>query len=164
MRGCGLRPSEVLAVRGQPERPGGPGISGGRLRIGEQRAAGGTGRAPLKARKPGEFRDVPVPSYVTTAIAGLGPGYLFDATTNTFRHRFRRAAGAAGLGGFRAHDLRHVFASISLSAGVPVTDVSRWLGHRSIQTTYQMYSHFVPDSWEQAREALDTEFGKWSAD
>ena len=160
MRGCGLRPSEVLAVRGRPEQPGGPGLAGGRLRIGEQQTRSG-GRAPLKARKPGEFRDVPVPGYVAAAIAGCGPGYLFSVPTDTFRHRFRRAADAAGLAGFRAHDLRHVFASVALSAGVPVTDVSRWLGHRSIQTTYQVYSHFIPDSWEQAREALDQEYGKW---
>ena len=162
MRGCGLRPSEMLAVRGKPDRAGGPGFSSGRLRISEQQAEDRT-LIPLKARRPGEFRDVPVPGYVTAAIAGLGPGRLFDICGPAFRDRFRKAANAAGLEGFRAHDLRHVFASVALSGGVPVTDVSRWLGHRNIQTTYQIYSHFIPDSWDQARDVLDAEYEKWSA-
>ena len=163
MRGCGLRPSEVLAVRARPEHSGGPGIAGGRLRIAEQQTRNGTGRASLKARKPGDFRDVPVPGYVTAAIGSAGPGYLFDVPTETFRHRFRKAATAAGLDGFHARDLRHVFASVALSAGVPVTDVSRWLGHRSIQTTYRVYSHYMPSSFDQAIKALDQEYGRWSA-
>jgi integrase len=163
MRGCGLRPSEVLAVRGQPERPGGPGLSGGRLRVIEQQARTGTGRVPLKARRPGDFRDVPVPGYVTAALSELRPGYLFSVPSGTFRDRFRRAADAARLEGFRAHDLRHIFASVALAAGVPVTDVSRWLGHRSIQTTYHTYSHYIPSSFTRAIGVLDTEYRDWSA-
>jgi site-specific recombinase XerD len=57
-----------------------------------------------------------------------------------------------------------VFASVTLSSGVPVPDVSRWLGHRSIETTYQIYSHFIPESWDQARSALDREYEKWSSE
>lgn len=156
MRGCGLRPAEVLAVHGS-------GFAGGRLRISQQQAENQT-LAPLKARKPGEFRDVPVPGYVADRIDGLGEGQLFQVHGSTFRKRFRKAANESGLEGFRAHDLRHVFASVALSGGVPVTDVSRWLGHRNIQTTYQVYSHFIPDSWDQARSVLDQEYARWSTE
>lgn len=155
MRGCGLRPGEVLAVRDTS-------FSGGRLRIDGQRLTDGS-YAPLKARKPGEYRDVPVPSYVAEEVTGLGPGYLFSISRASFNERFRKAADAAGLKSFRAHDLRHVFASVALSEGVPVTDVSRWLGHRSIEITYQTYSHFIPDSWDRARSVLDQEYARWSA-
>lgn len=155
MRGCGLRPGEALAVKGQA-------FSGGRLRIAQQRLIDGS-YAPLKARKPGDFRDVPVPSYVTEAVSGLGPGYLFDIPRATFSQRFRRAADTAGLTSFRAHDLRHVFASVALSSGLPITDVSRFLGHRSIEITYRIYSHYVPDSFGRATEILDQEYEKWSA-
>ena len=150
MRGCGLRPGEALAVRTEA-------FSGGRLRVTEQRLLTGS-YAPLKARKPGEYRDMPVPSYVAAAVAELGPGYLFDIPRATFNQRFRRAADAAGLKGFRAHDLRHVFASVALSNGVPVTDVSRWLGHRSIELTYRTYSHYIPNSFTRAVEVLDAEY------
>jgi integrase len=155
MRGCGLRPAEVLAVRGDR-------FAGGRLRISEQQLADGT-RARLKARKPGDFRDVPVPGYAARAVRDLGGGYLFSVPSRTFSGRFRKAADAAGLKGFRAHDLRHVFASVALSNGVPVTDVSRWLGHRSIEITYRTYAHYTPSSFDRAIEVLDAEYQDWSA-
>ncbi len=155
MRGCGLRPGEALATRAET-------FSDGRLRVSEQRLLTGT-YAPLKARKPGEYRDVPVPAYVADAIAGISPGYLFDIPRATFNQRFRKAADAAGLAGFRAHDLRHVFASAALANGVPITDVSRFLGHRSIEITYRIYSHYLPDSFGRATEVLDAEYLQWSA-
>lgn len=154
MRGCGLRPGEAMAVQAES-------FSGGRLRVSGQRLLDGT-YTPAKRRKPGDYRDVPVPAYVERAVDGLGPGYLFDIPRATFNQRFRRAADSTGLTGFRAHDLRHVFASVALSEGVPITDVSRWLGHRSIEITYQRYSHFIPTSWEMAQRALDREFDIWS--
>ncbi len=39
--------------------------------------------------------------------------------------------------------------------GVPLTDVSAWLGHRDVNVTYQTYSHLIPDAWERGRAALE---------
>ena len=155
MRGAGVRPGEVLAVRRES-------FADGRLRITEQQLTDGS-RGPLKARKAGEYRDVPVPSYVKEIVATLGPGYLFSIPTRRFNQEFAAAAKAAGLEGFRPHGLRHTFASVALSAGVPVTDVARFLGHRNIQVTYRTYSHFIPSAWDTARAALDAEYAAWSA-
>ena len=138
-----------------------PGGQGGRLpqRITEQQRADSS-RGPLKARKPGEYRDIPVPGYARDAAAGLGAaGYLFDCTHTRLNRAFAKAVKAAGLERFTPHSLRHVFASVCLANGVPITDVSRWLGHRNIQVTY---GHLVPDSWDQARAVLDAEFDQWS--
>jgi integrase len=33
--------------------------------------------------------------------------------------------------------------------------VSRWLGHKSIEVTQQIYGHLVPTSFDRARTALD---------
>jgi integrase len=153
MRGCGLRPGECLAVRGD-------GFKDGRLRVHEQQLRDGYG--PLKARKAGEYRDMPVPGYVQAMLPDE-PGYLFDVTNNRYQHLFRNAAQAAGLPvGFHPHQLRHCFASVALAAGVPITDVARWLGHRNIQITYRTYSHFIPSAWDDARQALDAEYQSWS--
>jgi integrase len=47
-----------------------------------------------------------------------------------------RAAGAAiGKPGFGPHDLRRTYAQLGYEAGVPVTQISRLLGHSSISTT-----------------------------
>jgi integrase len=56
------------------------------------------------------------------------------------------------------HDLRHTFASTALAEGVPISEVSRWLGHRSITTTVDLYGHLVPEASGRARDALDNAF------
>jgi integrase len=43
----------------------------------------------------------------------------------------------------------------SLAHGIPITEVSRWLGHKSIEVTHQIYGHLVPSSWDRARTVLD---------
>lgn len=53
------------------------------------------------------------------------------------------------------HDLRHSFASTALAAGVPVLEVSRWLGHASITETTDTYGHLLPEATQRTRAALD---------
>lgn len=160
MRGCGLRIGEALAVRSDSVR-------GDELRVEEQVL--GTGKlGPLKHRKPGEFRDVPLPDYVANKIdahvAEFGPGYLVPLGTRTWsvRKAWRAAAKRTGLPPtFTPHDLRHTWASIALANGVPITDVSRWLGHRDINLTYSVYGHLVPRTTERAIKAFDKEYRDW---
>lgn len=54
------------------------------------------------------------------------------------------------------HDLRHSFASTALAEGVPITHVSKWLGHASITETVDTYGHLLPESDENLRVAMDT--------
>jgi integrase len=156
MRACGCRPGEALAVQRED-------FSNGRLRVHQQVQAPRV-LVPLKARKAGQYRDTPCPAYLRAIIEELPNGFLFpEVTVDQFRDAFERAAKAAGLEGFNPHQLRHCFASVALASGIPITDVSRWLGHRNIQTTFETYGHLLPDSWESARAALDAEFESWSA-
>lgn len=171
MRGCGLRVSEALAVRLSDFRE-----DGTVLRLSRQMAPDGKGTIPLKHRKEGEFRDVPVPEYVMRQVrsteearakaVSLGFGGVADnlfppTSRRQFSSWFTKARTAARIDKrFTPHSLRHVFASVALANAVPITDVSRWLGHRNIQTTFGIYSHFVPSSWDRARKALDSE---WAA-
>jgi integrase len=77
--------------------------------------------------------------------------------------RFAAARRAAGIrGSFTPHLVRHMSASVALSNSVPITDVSRWLGHANIQTTFAIYWHLVPSSWDAAKAALDREYDAWS--
>jgi integrase len=59
----------------------------------------------------------------------------------------------------RIHDLRHSHASILLAAGVPIHVVQARLGHESIQTTVNTYSHLLPDAQVAAAAAADLAFG-----
>lgn len=42
--------------------------------------------------------------------------------------------------------------------GLPISEVSRWLGHWST-TTVDLYGHLVPEASSRARDALDKAFG-----
>ncbi|TDH48717.1 site-specific integrase [Mycobacterium eburneum] len=57
------------------------------------------------------------------------------------------------------HDLRHTCASWMIAAGVPLTVVSRHLGHENIQITADTYTDVDRDSFAAAAAAIDTRPG-----
>lgn len=44
------------------------------------------------------------------------------------------------------HQLRHLHAALMLKGGMPIYDLSRRMGHTSIQMTIDLYSHLLPDA------------------
>jgi integrase len=168
MYGCGLRIGEALAVNLRCR------INRGRtLRVKEQ-VNPVAQLKPLKFRQAGEFRDIPLPRYVSEAIdkhvaehGATSDGYLFQGrkyklvVRRSYQEDFQRAAARAGLPPeFIPHSLRHLYASTALAEGIPITEVSRWLGHNSIEVTHQIYGHLVPSSFDRARTTLDTAYLK----
>ena len=168
MHGCGLRIGEALAVnlRCRINRSE-------TLRVKEQ-VNPAAQLKPLKFRQEGEFRDIPLPQYVSEAIdkhvAGHGTtpdGYLFRGrkyklvVSRSYQEDFQRAAAKAGLPPeFIPHSIRHLYASTALAEGIPITEVSRWLGHKSIEVTHQIYGHLVPSSFDRASAALDAAYNE----
>jgi integrase len=67
---------------------------------------------------------------------------------------FRKTCEHVGISGVRLHDLRHYVATRLLSAGVDVRTVAGRLGHRNPSTTLNVYSHFVPETDQDAANAL----------
>jgi len=55
--------------------------------------------------------------------------------------RFKKFVDEAGFVGLRFHDLRHTFATLALEKNVPAIDVSGALGHSSVATTLNIYTH-----------------------
>ena len=55
---------------------------------------------------------------------------------------------------FTLHQLRHTFATRTLKAGVPISVVSKWLGHANISTTYNTYIHVLCSEEKGAAELL----------
>ena len=72
---------------------------------------------------------------------------------DTLTHAWGRVAKALQLN-VRLHDLRHTTATLMLSAGVPVGDVSDRLGHATPGFTLTAYRHAIPGSQEAAAERL----------
>jgi integrase len=120
-------------------------------------------------------RDVPMPRFLQDAIFSHVTELALkenDVLCRTPRRTLLRrdyynreiwkpALAAAGLAADTTfHDLRHTFASTALAEGVPISEVSRWLGHKSITTTVDLYGHLVPEASGRARDALDRAFAQ----
>ena len=74
-------------------------------------------------------------------------GYVFvDELGNLFRpgyvsERFRVLLKQNGLPPIRFHDLRHSCATLLVQSGMPINNVSEWVGHSDVTTTLKFYSH-----------------------
>lgn len=106
-------------------------------------------------------RKITIPADVSKAIIehklkyGITNGLLFLSragtplapdvyTKRTFAHIKKDANVNKGI-----HAFRHTHASELLTAGVPVHEVSRRLGHSRVSTTLDIYSHVMPSSDER---------------
>ena len=74
----------------------------------------------------------------------------------TVTHAFAKTIKRAGMSSIRLHDLRHIHATMLLKAGVHPKVVQERLGHSSITTTLDIYSHTVPGLQKAAAQHLDT--------
>ena len=62
--------------------------------------------------------------------------------------------------GTRFHDLRHVYASTLIAAGVHPKVLQERLGHASITETMDTYGHLYPSGLEVGPGAIDTHYGE----
>lgn len=86
----------------------------------------------------------------------LFPGPDGNAMTiGWFRARFDKASDKAGLEGVTPHTLRHSAGSLALSEGASVPTVQKLLGHRNATTTMNVYSHMMPDDFDNLAAAMD---------
>jgi integrase len=68
---------------------------------------------------------------------------------------FNKALEKAELRRIRIHDLRHTYATIRISKGDNIQDVSKQLGHHSTKLTLDVYSHCMPRKKKAEVDALD---------
>ena len=76
-------------------------------------------------------------------------------TPNVVRGRARTAWRRAGLEPIGLHECRHTFASLVIAAGVNAKAITAYLGHSSIQTTFDLYGHLMPGSEDEAVALVD---------
>lgn len=74
---------------------------------------------------------------------------------NSVRNVWKRVLDKSGVGYRKVHTTRHTFASMMLSTNVPISYVSKMLGHSSIQMTVDIYGHLLPDRDRSAVNILD---------
>lgn len=89
-----------------------------------------------------------------------GHDYVFTMTQgrplhgSAVGHTMRAFCARLGLPPLTPHGLRHLHASLLLAEGLPLTDVSRRLGHANPSITAAVYSHALPNRDAQAAQAI----------
>ena len=90
----------------------------------------------------------PADDYICVDINGklLTPNYLSEHFPLLLaRNNLRR---------IRFHDLRHSCANLLISAHVPLIEVQQWLGHSTISTTADLYSHLEFAAKERSAQTI----------
>jgi integrase len=89
---------------------------------------------------------------VAHKLATGGTGYVFGETpTKPFGPsvvlmRAKRTWRRHGLQPIGLHEARHTFASLLIASGVNAKAISTYMGHSSIQVTYDVYGKLMPGS------------------
>lgn len=80
---------------------------------------------------------------------------IFYFTKSALDKEIKSSAKKAGLPFIRVHDLRHSHASMLIEMGFTPLQIAERLGHESVKTTLDTYSHLYPDKDQQLANALD---------
>ena len=73
---------------------------------------------------------------------------------NSLTHQFAKLSKKLGKKGFRFHDVRHTFATMTLQNGTSVKEVSELLGHSTATTTLGIYAHALEGAGRKAVNEL----------
>jgi hypothetical protein len=155
---CGLRFSEVAGLR-----VGRVDTTGRRLRVLETAPQVGGDRAEPKTDA--GRRTVPMPGVVAEMLDQHLERYeltqnhdalVFTAerggrlhAANWHKRAWMTARANAGFPSLRFHDLRHSAVPLWVSMGANLLQVSRWLGHSTVQITADVYGHLFTQAQQQ---------------
>ena len=113
-----------------------------------------------------EIRGRQISQQIEVGEVWQSTGYVFtqsygrpidpDGTTKDFA----KVVKTSGLPHLTLHGLRHAHATMLFEGGVNPKVVSERLGHATIATTMDGYSHVLPGIQEQAALALDSKLGR----
>ncbi|CCH79073.1 Integrase family protein [Nostocoides japonicum T1-X7] len=146
------------------------------VHVQQQLGRGGHGFGPLKT--PSSDRFIPLAKDVvpllsahvaayppgedgTIITTGAGKPPRQDKYSASFKVAVEKAENVPE--GTTPHDLRHHFASVLLSKGVPVNVVADYLGHSNASLVLTTYGHLMPDSEDVVRGVLDSLWSRGKA-
>lgn len=117
----------------------------------------------LEPKTPKSKRCISIPSFLYNDICGYisklygisDEDRIFYFTKSTLDKEIKKIAKKAGLAPIRVHDLRHSHASLLVEMGFSPLEIANRLGHESVKTTLDTYSHLYPDKDRQLADSLD---------
>lgn len=85
----------------------------------------------------------------------VGEGYIFGLPSQTvFRRKWKKYCDMTGIN-LTPHQLRHAFATICFEAGIEDKDAQQLLGHASVATTRDIYTHIREQRKQQTAQKLN---------
>lgn len=82
----------------------------------------------------------------------------YQDVNNLVKRKFQKVLNKAKIDRIRWHDLRHTYASIQINLNQSPKYVQLQMGHASCQITMDRYSHLMPETNENAINAMDSLF------
>ena len=77
-------------------------------------------------------------------------GGIKPLSTTTIERKKNIYCKIANVNQIRIHDFRHSHASLLISKNIPVSVISKRLGHSDMSTTLKIYSHLIPEDEDKA--------------
>lgn len=169
--GTGMRLGEILGLKWKDVNWGGQQIT-----IIRQRASNPKSKELVTLKTKSSERTIQVPGVIVDQLSQhrelqwtRRKGYrewedrdiIFASTKGQplsrggVRNGHNRIIEIAGLPRIRFHDLRHTAISLMLQRGVPVIEVSKYVGHANATITLGTYGHFIPSKHSQAAMAME---------
>ncbi|WP_272460895.1 site-specific integrase [Intrasporangium calvum] len=131
----------------------------GRITFGPPKTGAGRRTVPVSRtvmRELCEYMD----AYTDTSAESLLVTTAADTPLNRqnfLRRVWRPALKSAGLPAeLTPHSMRHGYASLLISGGFSVKEVSQWCGHASTSITLSVYAHVASQQEDDAPERLET--------
>lgn len=144
----GMRVGELLALTPMDIAPD------KRISINKNYAVVNGEKLFLTPKTPKSKRNVSIPDFIYDEISLYisklyEPGEndrLFYFSKALLENEIKKGADKAGIKRIRVHDLRHSHASMLINMGFNALEISERLGHESVKTTLDTYSHLYPNT------------------
>lgn len=157
---AGLRRGELMALRWEDVD-----LAAGVIRV--ERSYDDKGRVEIEPKSRAGRRTVPIVGALRDVLVehkarqDRDDGLVFGSSAETpfqpsnLWRRAQRAWKRASLEPIGLHEARHTFASVLIAAGVNAKAIATYMGHASIQTTYDLYGKLMPGSESEAAALVD---------
>jgi integrase len=157
---AGLRRGELMALRWEDVD-----LAAGVIQI--ERSYDEKGRVEIEPKSRAGQRTIPIVGALRDVLVEhkarqeRDSGLVFGSSAETpfqpsnLWRRAQRAWKRAGVAPIGLHEARHTFASVLIAAGVNAKAITTYMGHASIQTTYDLYGKLMPGSESEAAALVD---------
>lgn len=117
----------------------------------------------LEPKTPKAKRCISIPDFLyddiqeyISKLYGIGNSdRIFYFQKTALEKEMKRVSERIGLKPIRVHDLRHSHASMLIELGFTPLEIANRLGHESIKTTLDTYSHLYPDKDQKLVDRLN---------